>query len=160
MLQNLLFGTAIANILESVVDTCRESVVPRAGSIVYCDLAFGHAEHSGVYIGNNEIVHLNGNGRVEVVSPRSFMSNTTAANIYVSCEGRYVSSGKQIADNAKMMLGSYRDYNFILDNCHQFTTGCITGDFESSCSFMWMLKDEARKHMDANTWRHWDSDLY
>ena len=157
---NFLPFVPLANILEGVIDTCRESVVPRVGSVVYCDLAFGFAEHSGVYIGNKEIVHLNGNGRVEVVSPREFMNSTTAANIYVSCEGRYVSSEKHIADTAKMMLGSYRNYNFILDNCHQFTAGCITGDFENSCSFMWFLKDEAKKHMDANTWRHWDSGFY
>ncbi len=25
---------------------------PVRGSIVYCDLAFGYAEHSGVYVGN------------------------------------------------------------------------------------------------------------
>ena len=46
----------------------RDQVRPKKGSIVYCDLAF-FVEHSGVYIGNNKIVHLDGSGYVEVVTP-------------------------------------------------------------------------------------------
>jgi len=123
---------------------------------MYC----GYAEHSGIYIGNNEIVHLNGDGCIEVVNPKGFMANTTAVNIYVSCKGNYVSNLQYVADNAIQMLGSYRNYNVLIDNCHQFVSGCMTGDFENSCSFMWILKDEAKKHLGANTWRHWDDEFY
>lgn len=154
------FVTPLANILESVVDTCRDSVIPRAGCIVYCDMYCGYAEHSGIYIGNNEIVHLNGDGCIEVVNPKGFMANTTAVNIYVSCEGSYVSNQQYVADIATQMLGRYRSYNVLIDNCHQFVSGCLSGDFENSCSFMWMLKDEAKKHIGANTWRHWDDEFY
>lgn len=158
---NLLpFVTPLANFIEGAVDSCRGSVIPTVGSIVYCDMYCGYAEHSGVYVGNNEIVHLNGDGLIEVVSPKGFMTNTTAINIYVSCDGDYATGKEYVADNAMRMIGEYRDYNIIIDNCHQFTAGCINSDFENSCSFMWMLKDEAKKRLGSNTWRQWDSDFY
>ena len=158
MLHLLPFVTPLVNFIEGAIDSCRDSVTPAIGSIVYCDLAFGYADHSGVYIGNNQIVHLNGNGLIEVVSPEGFMANTTAVNIYVSCKGDYATGKRYIADSAIQMLGANRNYNVIIDNCHQFTAGCINGDFENSCSFMWMLKDEAKNHLNTNTWRQWDSD--
>ena len=46
------------------------SVRPAVGSVVYCNLAVV-AEHTGIYVGNNKIVHLNGNGRIEKVSAES-----------------------------------------------------------------------------------------
>ena len=40
------------------------SVRPAVGSVVYCNLSMV-AEHSGIYVGDGQIVHLNGNGRME-----------------------------------------------------------------------------------------------
>ncbi|MNE00608.1 hypothetical protein D3C80_930220 [compost metagenome] len=57
------------------------------------------------------------------------------------------------------MVGQTRSYNFLLDNCHQFTSGCLTGDFENSSNFLWMMKDEAKKTLSVNNWRFWDIDL-
>lgn len=48
----------IINIGESLIDTFRDPVKPKLGSVLYCDLAFGYMEHSGIYIGRNKIVHL------------------------------------------------------------------------------------------------------
>jgi hypothetical protein len=36
---------------------------PAIGSLVFCQL--GPVEHSGIYIGNNQIVQLNGKGQIE-----------------------------------------------------------------------------------------------
>jgi hypothetical protein len=132
---------------------------PSIGSIVYCYLVGGYAEHSGIYIGNNKIVHLNGSGLIEEVSPKEFTERLGGFNppssIFVSCSGKKAVGSKEFAKRAKSMIGSCREYNFISDNCHQFTAGCITGDFENSCNFMLMLKYEAVKHIGANTWRVW-----
>lgn len=160
MLKLLPLFTPIANFLEGAIDSVRDSVIPVKGSVVYCDLAFGYAEHSGIYVGNNEIVHLNGRGNVEAVSPKEFMRGTTAVNIYVSCEGRYAVGNESIAAFAKQQLFEYRSYNFLLDNCHMFTSGCLSGNFNNSHSFMWLLKDEAKSRISADTWRHWDTDFY
>ncbi len=67
MLSRLLWIPAI-NFAESFIDNVFRDKVdePAIGSVVYCDLVAGFADHSGIYIGNNEIVHLNGDGWVEV----------------------------------------------------------------------------------------------
>ncbi|MEJ2676599.1 MAG: hypothetical protein P8011_15675 [Acidihalobacter sp.] len=81
-------------------------------------------------------------------------------NILVSCRGASAVGSKKTADRAKSAVGKVRDYNFVLDNCHQFSAGCLTGDFDNSCNFLWMLKDETKNELGSDTWRHWDIDLF
>jgi hypothetical protein len=54
------------------------------------------------------------------------------------------------------MVGSSRAYNLLLDNCHQFTSGCLSGDFENPSNFMYFLKGDAEKYLKCNEWRVWD----
>lgn len=148
------------NVAESIVDACRDQVQPTIGSILYCDLAFGYMDHSGVYVGNNEIIHLSRNGHIESVTPKEFISGGTACSIYVSCY-KSVAVGSEIAaKRAKNMLGRTRNYNVILDNCHQFSVGCLTGDFDNTCNFLWTLKDRAKKELHASSWRYWNIKLF
>ncbi len=150
----------IANLIESVVDEIRDSVSePEIGSVVYCDLTFGYSEHTGIYIGNNQIVNLSGEGNIEIVSPKEFIADTTAMNILVSCRGTEAIGSKQVASRAEDMVNITRDYSFLMDNCHQFTSGCLNGDFEESHNFLWMVKDESAKILGSDNWRHWDINL-
>ncbi|HNW16697.1 MAG TPA: hypothetical protein PKM15_08340, partial [bacterium] len=72
----------LGNLGKSFVDNVlRDCVYPVKGSVVYCDLAFGSAEHSGIYIGNNEIVHLDGSGNVEIVDPKEFLNRLDGFNL-------------------------------------------------------------------------------
>ena len=153
-----MFG--IFNLAESFIDNVfRDKVYPVRGSIVYCDLAFGIAEHSGIYIGGNKIVHLDGSGVIEIVSPKRFMDrlggNNSAISIYVSCDGDSPVGGSAVAERAERMIGKCRNYKVILDNCHQFTSGCMSGNFENSDIFLWELKHTAKSKISANTWRVW-----
>lgn len=149
------------SLLEGFVDNCfRDTVKPELGSVLYCDLLFGIAVHSGIYVGNNEIVHLDGSGRIELVSPDQFLNRLNGFNIAVSI---YVSSyeseaigNEKFAERALAMLGKKRAYNLLLDNCHQFTAGCISGDFENHVNYLWMLKNHCIKYSDCNTWRVWE----
>jgi len=151
----LLSIVPLYNLMESLYDTFKDAVMPVPGSVVYCDLAFGFMEHSGIYVGHNKIVHLNGNGQIELVTPKEFISSTSAMNIYVSCN-EYGSTGDHfVAKRARSMIGCQRGYNFIMDNCHQFTSGCLSGNFENSDNFLWMLKMQVSKNIDANSWRFW-----
>lgn len=145
---------------ESIVDACRDQVWPEIGSVLYCDLAFGYMDHSGIYIGNGEIVHLSGKGNIEIVSPKQFIDGGTACSIYVSCRDTAPVGSANAARRAKEMVGSSRNYNFLIDNCHQFSAGCLTGDFDNSCNFLWMLKDESSKRINSNSWRYWDIELF
>jgi hypothetical protein len=131
---------------------------PAIGSVLYCDLTFGLSEHSGIYVGGNEIIHLNGKGIIEYVSPTEFISGTSAINIFVSCiEDQAVgdvTTAKRARDFEKKMI--LRDYNFILNNCHIFSSMCVTGNTDNSDSFLWMLKDTCNKEFHSNNWRIWD----
>lgn len=154
---NWLFVAPIVNFVESFVDNVIfDKVTPKIGSVVYCDLALGYAEHTGIYIGNNEIVHLNRKGMIETVSPESFIRGTSAISIYVSSYGDRSVGSSAVAERAKAQIGNCREYNVILDNCHQFTAGCLTGDFENSNNFLWMVKDTAREELGSDNWRVWN----
>ena len=54
------------------------------------------------------------------------------------------------------MVGSTRNYQVVFDNCHQFTCGCISGDFENPCNFFWMVENEIRDKLGPLTWVEWD----
>ena len=137
----------------------RESVTPDIGSVVYCSLA-GVVEHSGVYVGANQIVHLNGDGAVESVSEDEFLDRLGGVNlatgIYVSCDDGEAVGSCATANGAEKMLGESRDYNVAINNCHQFCAGCLTGDFENGSNTLSSLKSIARNELGATSWRKWD----
>jgi hypothetical protein len=158
----MIFNFFIKNTLESFVDNVfRDKVYPIRGSVVYCDLGFGLAEHSGIYVGDNKIVHLDGSGLIECVSPRMFISRLNGLNgaisIYVSCVGGSAVGANNVAKRAVGMIGEARAYNVVLDNCHQFSSGCITGNFDNSDNFLWMLKKTSRERIGSDTWRVWET---
>ncbi|TKF29744.1 hypothetical protein FCV50_15335 [Vibrio kanaloae] len=130
---------------------------PIRGSIVYCDLAFGTAEHSGIYIGNGRIIHRNGNGLIEDVSVNQFLTNTTAISIYISCNAQGNAVGSEsCAQTAEGMLGVQTDYSLLNENCHQFCSHCLSGDIFSNTFTLTQLKRDALLHIQASQWRVWD----
>ena len=131
-------------------------VTPKKGSVLYCDLTGSFLEHSGIYVGDNRIVHLNGKGEIEAVSPAAFLSPFALQDIYVSCMENSAVGSERVANRALSIVGEKRSYNLMLDNCHQFTTGCLTGNFENSKNFLWMLEMQAEKTLNADTWNLWD----
>lgn len=136
----------------------KETVYPVKGSIIYCDLAL-IAEHSGIYVGDGNVAHLDGSGNIEIVTQKNFLSRlgglNPAMSIYVSCSDTNAVGNTVTAERAIAMNGNYTNYNTILNNCHQFTSGCITGNFDNSDNFWWMLKDKAEHQYGANSWRVW-----
>ena len=132
------------------------------GSVVYQDLdapVFGDLfEHSGIHIGGHEVVSLSGSGKVVKRSTRDFLDGGSNRFIWVSCRGA-ASAGKRIvAERAQAMIGYKRDYNIVFDNCHQFTSGCLTGAFENADNALWMLKTRAENTLRVDNWRVWDRD--
>ncbi|BEE05103.1 MULTISPECIES: lecithin retinol acyltransferase family protein [Aeromonas] len=155
------FNFLLNNLGKSFVDNVvKERVRPKIGSVVYCELLFGAGDHSGIYLGRDKIAHLDGGGQIEVVSSSVFLDRlggfNSAISIYVSCRDSSPVGNKKYAERARNHIGVSRDYNVILDNCHQFTSGCITGDFENADNFMWMLKHTASKSLDVNNWLVWE----
>ena len=76
-------------------------------------------------------------------------------SIYVSCNDTTPVGGELIAQRARSMVGNKRNYSLLLDNCHQFTSGCLTGDFDNADNFLWFLKQTATRKINSNTWRVW-----
>ena len=62
----------------------RDLALPTRGSVVYCDLALSTVEHTGIYVGDNKIVHLDGSGLIEVVTPEKFLQRLDGWNTAMS----------------------------------------------------------------------------
>ena len=155
-------GVALArNAATSLIDNyLRGKVQPRIGSLLYVDMFLGAAEHSGIYVGNGEVVELGGDGRVRKVPAKRFLNDgslkMTAISIYVSSHGGRGVGSKQVAQRALSKVGSRRKYNVLTDNCHRFCIGCMTGDDGVPCISLQQLKDVAKQHIGADEWLVWD----
>lgn len=145
-----LIKTAYAALFE-------ESVYPEIGSIVFCDILPFYAQHTGVYVGNDSIIHLTSTGLIDKTSPSGFMRGEIkiAPCIWVSCSGEESVGLEIAARRAEERLFSYRDYNFLLDNCHQFCSGCLTGNFENSSNLFNMLEIDCERYMGFDNWKPW-----
>ena len=131
-------------------------VEPVPGSVVYCDLGLGFIEHSGIYIGDGRIVALERDGRIVSRTPEGFMKDTPAFCIYVSCSGDHAVGSSEAAERAREKIGSRRNYNVAPDNCHHFSYGCLSGNFESRVVMLRQLKAECSVTLDADRWCPWD----
>lgn len=140
MLGKLIGGRGTEELEEVLVEAVVKTVdaffiheaEPEIGSVVYCNLLF-MAQHSGIYVGRGKIIHLNGQGFVEKVSPKQFVQRFEGLNpaftIFCATDFRgKVIGSKEAAKRAKRLLNSYNGYNIIFDNCHKFTTYCLTGE--------------------------------
>ena len=143
----------------------RNKVEPMRGSVVYCNLGLPgmpSVEHTGIYVGNSYIVHLNGKGEIELVDSAEFLNRldgfNAAISIYVSTYNEpfeeVIAVGSDIvADRALSQLYRTVKYNLLTDNCNNFTAGCLTGDFDNMNSLLINVATCARKVLGANGWR-------
>lgn len=132
---------------------------PVPGSVLYCDLVVGQAEHTGIYVGNNQIVHLNGDGLVELVGPGTFINRldglSTGSNIFVSCvDGKPVGSAA-VAAHARSLAGQTRKYSLLERNCHQLTCDCLYQTKMCPDNLFVDVKTALRRTLGANDWRVW-----
>lgn len=165
---NPLVSTTVPNLLKSsnpLKSISRnkfrnKKVYPVRGSVFVCELFNGMAEHTGIYIGNGKIVELNGNGKIRRVSFNKFLNsgvNRTGKRIYTACdEYNEPLNFESTAENAESMVGEKRFYNIIMDNCHQFTSGCITGNFENADNFFFMLEHTIKHEMNFGEIIKWN----
>lgn len=147
---------------ESFVDNVvRDNVVNiPPGAIVYCDLLT--FEHSGVYIGDGNIVHLDGSGNIICTSGQEFLNRldgfNQAISIYASCVGKDGVGSLSVANYAESQIGNHRNYNLVLNNCHKFSLECLLED-ASSVPTVGTLRDLKYATWDiygTDTWRVWD----
>lgn len=105
-----------------------------AGAVVFCNLAI-ILEHSGIYIGNKRIVELNGDGYIREIDYSTFLNDSlfrTGLNIFTFTDlNGNVLYSRGIAYRAEFRIGEKKNYNLIFENCHKFSAGCISGNFEN-----------------------------
>lgn len=159
----------------------RDQVTPQPGSVLYCDLWLG-AEHSGIYVGDQEIANIEvtdvAEGTVNRCDPASFTSKSTLGRkIYVSCDGDGAVGCEVVAHKAESHIGDRGLYGLVFDNCHDFSRKCVNHSpkgREASrierflvqanlVSENWErtikeLKVAARSKLGATKWRLWDWD--
>ncbi len=129
----------LSDLAESILVELRDKIKPVPGSVLKCDLALGHACHTGIYIGNDEIVEVtneDGEAMVNIVSPSEFLDGQpnsmirSGINIYVATDGAGKALGsRKIAARAKRLAGkSLGGYDIFDNNCHKLTVRCVTGE--------------------------------
>lgn len=156
-LEDLVIGS-ISKIVDNYFVNTKK---PKVGSVVYCNLAVAF-EHTGIYVGGDRIVHLNGNGKIEEVSFHRFVNRlhgrNPAISIYcaVDCNNEPISDVR-IAERALSLVGTHRNYNLILDNCHKFTYYCMTGKTSSVVTFQTIEEALAANPMFCG-WRAFDGE--
>lgn len=134
------------------------------GSVVYQNLDLpvpglgGVFDHSGIYVGDHRVVSLSGDGGIIEQGTANFIEGGWNRPIWASCKGGLAVGKPSVAKLARKKVGESREYNILFDNCHQFTSGCLTGDFESADNFLTFLKDTVRRELGADNWRVWDRD--
>lgn len=140
---------------------CKNNNEPGYGAPVFTDIGFTVSGHSGIYVGNKRVIALNGMGEISEVSLEDFVSHPTTVyqHIYVPYykhSPEWAIGFAMAGARAKEMLRKKRDYNVFIDNCHQFCSGCLTGDFENNDNALWMLKHTIEKeHGEQISWEKW-----
>ena len=126
-----LLGNVREKITREVKSVIGNDLKPEVGSVLHCTLLHT-AEHTGIYVGRNRVVHLNGDGLIEKVSYDEFVGRLDGMNptIAICCpvdRNNNPIGDKEVAKRARSLVGKHRDYNLITDNCHKFTYYCLTG---------------------------------
>lgn len=100
-------------------------VEPKIGSVVCCGIG-GLLDHSGIWIGDNTIIELDGEGLIKPISVKRFTKERSGKGIFVACDSlANPLACEQAAKRAIAQMYQYRDYHLIENNCHQFIWQCF-----------------------------------
>jgi uncharacterized protein with von Willebrand factor type A (vWA) domain len=174
----MVINFAIKTIKYWIDNMFRDKVEPVEGSVLYSDLYFA-VEHSGIYIGNNQISNIVVNGFMESTvkssSPQSFVDGGWMHNkIYISCDSSGAVGDLEVSEYAENSVGEKAFYGLVFSNCHEFSEKCLyqsdttkKGNIQFDVDlFMpnetWertlnSLKSSAKEQLGATKWRLWDA---
>lgn len=139
---------------------------PPVGSVVFRNMRL--VEHSGVYIGGGLFAYKNKKGEVVAEELRDFLGSS-ASNLFVSADSSVEPRGTpSIASRAREEVGTRRnhgtvdacddgDYDLWVNNCHIFTSYCVTGDRNLDTG-LGALKKTAKRRAGMCKWIKWRFD--
>lgn len=174
-MKNTFSKIGFKGIKKWVDNNFREKVTPIKGSVLYCNL-LGAVEHSGIYIGNNEISNIIvdkfAEGTVKRVTPQNFTDKSFGdKQIYVSCNKSGAVGNIDVSNGAKNHIGEKSFYGLVFSNCHAFSKKCVEYSKENHTLKTFFerkdkeetieltiraLKKASRKKLGATKWKLWD----
>jgi hypothetical protein len=112
-----------------------QKVAPCIGAIVCCGIG-GVLDHTGIWLGDDTIVELAGNGLIKAVSSRRFIEERSGKQIFIASD----SQGKPLADveaarRASEQIFQYREYHMLDNNCHHFVWQCFSPEDKGLSTF-------------------------
>ena len=106
-----------------------------AGAVVACEI-FHLFEHTGIYLGEDVVVELQGTGLVRAISTNRFLAGRSGEELLVACNrrGEVITSADCVA-RASARIYTVERYDLLHNNCHRFTYSCVSGMSEEITSF-------------------------
>lgn len=102
-----------------------QKVKPIEGAIVCCGIG-GILEHTGIWVGDNTIVELDGNGLIKPVSAQRFTQQRSGKGIFIACDSQGMPLASEVAAHrAISQIFQARDYHLFDNNCHEFVWQCF-----------------------------------
>lgn len=139
----LRFAIILTKIQQINFNMWHLSEVP-AGAVVVCEI-FHLFEHTGIYVGEGQIVELQGSGLVRAVSINRFFDNRSGKHLLVACDAKgSILLSEGCAERAIQQIFTVQDYDLIHNNCHRFTQHCVTGRNLPITSFFDLKTELAR----------------
>ena len=112
-------------IYPSEVFVTEQRVPPKIGAIVCCTIA-GVLEHTGIWLGDDTIAELDGNGLIKPISSQRFLKERSGKQIFIACDSLAEPLAvEKVAEYAAQQLFQYQQYDVINNNCHQFVWQCF-----------------------------------
>lgn len=112
-----------------------QQVKPCVGAIVCCGIG-GVLDHTGIWIGDNTIIEVDGNGLVKPVSTQRFTDTRSGRGIFIACDSLGVALASEMAaQRAIAQIFQVRDYHLFDNNCHQFIWQCFQIDAKAITTF-------------------------
>jgi hypothetical protein len=126
-------------------------VKPEIGAIVCCGIA-GAFDHTGIWVGDNTIIEVDGNGLVKAVSPARFTDDRSGKGIFIACDSLANPLVNEVAaQRAIEQIYQLRDYHMIDNNCHHFIWQCFKPNDENITTF---------KSLSVNVAKYFNRKLY
>ena len=119
--------------------------VPDIGSVLCCGIG-GVLDHTGIWVGDNTIVELDGKGLVKPISANRFTEERSGKHIFVACDSHAKPLASELAaQRAINQIYTYQDYHLIENNCHQFIWQCFSPEDKPLTTFKELNKRLAHK---------------
>ncbi|NMP32544.1 hypothetical protein HII17_13340 [Thalassotalea sp. M1531] len=140
-------------IYPSEIFNTEQKVKPTVGSIVCCGIG-GILDHTGIWVGDDTIIELDGNGLIKPISPSRFTKERSGNKIFVACDSKANPLSSELAaQRAIEQIYQYLDYHLIENNCHQFIWHCIAPNDTGLTTFKQLNQRLAKLH---NKKVYWD----